>query len=67
MENRNSMIAAAIIMVVFGVTFYYLPAIMMAVGQVSTVAAALIVGLFLFGMFIIFWLRGRYQRRHGQD
>ena len=38
-ENRNAAIAAAVLLAVFGFGAYFLPTIMLAVGNLSTVAA----------------------------
>jgi len=62
-ENRNSAIAAAILLVIFGVGAFYLPTIMIAVGNLSTVAAGALAILFVAAFFLIFWLRGRSQKR----
>jgi drug/metabolite transporter (DMT)-like permease len=65
-ENRNAAIAAAILLAVFGFGAFYLPSIMLAVGDLSTVAAAIIAILFVGAFFGVFWLRGRSQRRRGR-
>ncbi len=65
-ENRNSAIAAAILLVVFGLGAFYLPTVMIAVGNLSTVAAAVIAVLFVGAFFGVFWLRGQSQRRRGK-
>lgn len=62
-ENRNAAIAAAILLLVFGLGAFYMPTIMLAVGNVSTVAAGIIAVLFVAAFFIVFWLRGRSQRK----
>lgn len=62
-ENRNAAIAALIILVGFGVLAYWLPTIMLALGSVSTVLAALAAVLFGLALFIVLWLRGRAQHR----
>lgn len=64
-ENRNSAIAAAILLVIFGVGAFYLPTIMIAVGNLSTVAAGALAILFVAAFFLVFWLRGRSQKRRG--
>lgn len=64
-DTRNAAIAAAVIMLVFGLAAYFLPAIMLAVGQVSTVLAAAIAVVFVVGLFVVLWLRGRSQRKKG--
>ncbi|MEQ1944716.1 hypothetical protein ABMA32_20045 [Mesorhizobium sp. VNQ89] len=62
-ENRNSAIAAAILLAVFGLGAFYMPTIMLAVGNLSTVAAAFIAVAFVMAFFAVFWLRGRSQKR----
>jgi hypothetical protein len=65
-SNLSSAIAAAIILIVFGLFAYFLPRIMLAVGGYSPIAAGVVVVVFLGGLFIVLWLRGRYQRRRGE-
>jgi drug/metabolite transporter (DMT)-like permease len=60
--NRNAAIAAAIFLVGFGLLAFYLPAIMIAVGNVSTIAAAIVAVLFAAIFFVVLWLRSRSQR-----
>ena len=62
-ENRNSAIAAALLLAIFGLGAFYLPTIMLAVGNISTVAAGIVAILFVAAFFLVFWLRGRSQRR----
>lgn len=64
-ENRNSAIAAAILLAVFGLGAFYLPTIMIAVGDFSTIVAGIIAVLFVAAFFLVFWLRGRSQRGRG--
>ena len=63
--NRNAAIAAAIILFGFGTLWVFMPRIMLAVGGVSPVAAGALAVLFVAAFFLIFWLRGRSQRRNG--
>lgn len=58
-STRNSLIAAAMILLGFGVVGYYMPKIMIAVGEFSTVAAAFIACVFVLAFFLVFYLRGR--------
>lgn len=60
-QSRNSAIAAAIILGGFGLVAYFMPAIMLAVGQWSTVVAGMIAVAFVGAFFLVFWLRGRSQ------
>ncbi|WP_206078795.1 hypothetical protein [Allomesorhizobium camelthorni] len=64
-KNRNTLVAAAIIMLAFGLTAFYLPVIMLAVGEVSTIAAGAVAILFVAAFFMVFWLRGRSQQGKG--
>jgi amino acid transporter len=61
--NRNSMIAALVIMLGFGLFAYFLPAVMLAASAISPVAAVAVVALFIMCFFIVFWLRARSQNR----
>lgn len=58
-QSRNSAIAAAVILLGFGLVAYFMPAIMLAVGKWSTAAAALVAVAFVAAFFVVFWLRGR--------
>ena len=62
-ENRNAAIAAAVLLLVFGLGAFYLPTIIVAVGNFSTVVAGAIAVLFVGAFFLVFWLRGRRQRK----
>lgn len=61
-DTRNAAIAAACIMLVFGLLAYFMPTIMLAVGQYSTVVAGFIAVGFVAAFFLVFWLRGRARR-----
>ncbi|MBT1158752.1 hypothetical protein J1C56_24575 [Aminobacter anthyllidis] len=61
-KTRHAAVAAAWIMIIFGVAAFYLPKVMLAVGDYSTVAAGVVAVLFVLGFFGVFWLRGRSQR-----
>lgn len=61
-NNRNALIAAAVILAGFGVFAFYLPTMMLAVGSVSPFAAGVLAVAFVAAFFLVFWLRGRSQR-----
>jgi hypothetical protein len=63
--SRNAAIAAALILGGFGLLAFYMPTIMIAVGNVSTIAAGIVAVLFVGAFFLVFWLRARSQRRGG--
>lgn len=62
-ETRNSAIAAAIIMIGFGLLFYFMPTIMVAVGNFSPFAAALLAVGVMAAFFLVFWLRTKSRRK----
>ena len=62
-ENKNAAIASLVIMLVFGFGLYFMPTIMLAIGNYSTTVAGIIAVLFVAAFFGVFWLRGRSQRR----
>jgi hypothetical protein len=62
-DNRSAAMAAFIIMLAFGFGAFYLPTIMLAIGSYSTGIAGLFAVLFVAAFFMVFWLRGRSQRR----
>ena len=64
-DTRNAATAAAVILLVFGLAAYFLPTIMLAAGKVSTVLAAAVAVVFMVGLFVVLWLRGRSQRKKG--
>jgi hypothetical protein len=64
-DTRNAAIGAFWILLLFGIAAYYLPTVMLAVGRVSTILAALVAAIFMVAIFVVFWLRGRSQRKKG--
>ncbi len=62
-STRNAAIAAALILLGFGVVGYYMPAIMVWLGQLSPFAGGAAAALFVLAFFGVFWLRGRSQKR----
>ncbi|CAN7229885.1 hypothetical protein [Aminobacter aminovorans] len=64
-KTRHAAVAAAWIMIIFGVSAFFLPKVMLAVGNYSTAAAGVIAVCFVLAFFGVFWLRGRSQRKNG--
>ena len=62
-SDRNAAIAAAIILLGFGLFAFYLPVIMRAAADISQLAAVAVVVVFLTALFVVLWLRSRSQRR----
>tara|TARA_R100001129_G_scaffold169519_1_gene138391 strand:- start:9207 stop:9455 length:249 start_codon:yes stop_codon:yes gene_type:complete len=61
-KSGLSMIAAAAIMIGFGLAFYFMPRMMIAIGEISTIAAALFAAALVGAFFGVFWLRSHFQR-----
>jgi mannitol-specific phosphotransferase system IIBC component len=64
-DTRNAAIGALWILLLFGIAAYYLPTVMLAVGNVSTILAGVVAAVFMVAIFVVFWLRGRSQRKKG--
>lgn len=62
-KKSNPAIAAAVILIGFGVLAYFVPSIMLMLGERSQIAAIIFPIVFVLGFFAIFWLRARYQKR----
>lgn len=61
-NTRNALIAAAVILLGFGLVAFFMPTIMLALGEFSPLAAGAVAILFVAAFFLVFWLRGRSQR-----
>lgn len=66
-SQRNAALAALLILCGFGLAAYFMPAIMLAVGRYSTVAAGLLAAAFVFAFFGVFWLRSRAQKARDRE
>ena len=64
-ENRKALVAAAVILAGFALVAFFMPTIMLRIGEASPVAAGLVAVLFVAAFFLVFWLRARSQRRDG--
>lgn len=64
-DTRNAAIGALWVLLLFCIAAYYLPTVMLAVGNISTVLAGVVAAIFMMAIFVVFWLRGRSQRRKG--
>ena len=62
-STRNAALAAFLILAGFGIAGYYMPAIVLWLGQLSPYAGGAAAALFVLAFFAIFWLRGRSQNR----
>ncbi len=62
-KDRSPAIAAALIIVGFGIVFFVMPKIMLWLGDYSPWLAAAFGAVAVLCFFLLFWLRARYQRR----
>lgn len=58
-NTRNAAVAAACFMLFFGLVAFFMPNIMLTVGERSPMAAGGIAILFVAAFFGVLWLRGR--------
>lgn len=59
-EDKSAMIAAAIILGVTFLVFFFMPGMMLAAGEISPWFAAGIGAVAVLAFFAVFWLRGRF-------
>ena len=64
--STRDVLAAFLILGGFGLAAYFMPSIMLAVGEFSQLAAAVLAILFVLGFFGVFWLRARWQKRENR-
>lgn len=62
-SNRSSAIAAAVILLGTGLVFYFMPAMMMSLSEISPWLSYAVGIFFVLAFFAVFWLRGRRQRK----
>jgi membrane protein implicated in regulation of membrane protease activity len=61
-KTRNSAIAAALILGGFGLAAFFMPTIMLALGEISPLLAGFVAIAFVLAFFGVFWLRARNKR-----
>ncbi|MDP2120546.1 MAG: hypothetical protein Q8S27_12370 [Hoeflea sp.] len=66
-SNRSSAIAAAVILGVTGLVFYYMPTMMMSLSEVSPWLSYALGIFFVLAFFAVFWLRGKRQQTRERD
>ncbi|QRM53141.1 hypothetical protein [Sinorhizobium sp. BG8] len=63
-KGTSPAVAAAVILVVTGLAFFFLPKVMIALGGISPWLAGVFGTAVVLAFFLLFWLRARYQRGH---
>jgi type II secretory pathway component PulF len=66
-SNRSAAIAAAVILGATGLIFYFMPAMMMALSELSPWLSYALAIFFVLAFFAVFWLRSRRQNRGSMD
>jgi predicted membrane protein len=66
-KDKKAAIAAAIILLCFGLAMGFMPKLVLWIGAFSPLLAAIVGSLILLSFFAILWLRARHQRRHPDD
>lgn len=66
-KDKSPVIPALLIILAVGFGFYLIPNAMIWLADFSPWLAAAFGTLAVLSFFLVFWLRARYQRRHGSD
>lgn len=61
-QTRNNAIAAAIILLVAGAALYFMPKIVLWLGEFSPVLGFAAGAVIVLGFFLLFWLRSRFKK-----
>jgi sensor histidine kinase regulating citrate/malate metabolism len=61
-DSRSQVIGAALVMIGAIAVIYFLPSLVLWIGQYSAPLAFVVGALLLLAFFGVFWLRARYQR-----
>lgn len=59
-QDKNSAIAAALILIGLAGLFYVMPRIVLSLGEISPWLGGAAAFAFIFTLYIVFWLRGKY-------
>ncbi|AHG46923.1 hypothetical protein RLEG12_28375 [Rhizobium leguminosarum bv. trifolii CB782] len=65
-ESRSQATAAGIILFAAALVIYFLPTIVLWIGNFSPVLAIVVGVCLIMAFFAVFWLRARYQRSRGK-
>ena len=61
-QTKNNAIAAAVILLVVGAALFFMPQIVLWIGNYSPVLGAAAGAVIVLGFFLIFWLRSRFKK-----
>jgi positive regulator of sigma E activity len=65
-ESRSQATAAGIILLSAALVIYFLPTIVLWIGNFSPTLAIIVGVCLIMAFFAVFWLRARYQRSRGK-
>jgi hypothetical protein len=65
-ESRSQATAAGIILLSAALVIYFLPTIVLWIGNFSPTLAIVVGVCLIMAFFAVFWLRARYQRSRGK-
>lgn len=61
-QTRNNAIAAAVILLVAGAALYFMPRIVLGLGEISPMLGAAAGAAIILAFFLLFWLRSRFKK-----
>ena len=61
-QSRNNAIAAAVILLAAGTALYFMPKIVLGLGEISPLLGAAAGALIVLAFFLVFWLRSRFKK-----
>ena len=61
-QTRNNAIAAAVILLAAGAALYFMPTIVLRLGEISPLLGAAAGALIVLAFFLVFWLRSRFKK-----
>ena len=61
-QTRNNAIAAAVILLAAGAALYFMPKIVLGLGEISPLLGAAAGALIVLAFFLVFWLRSRFKK-----
>ena len=61
-QTRNNAIAAAVILLAAGAALFFMPRIVLGLGEISPLLGAAAGALIVLAFFLVFWLRSRFKK-----
>jgi hypothetical protein len=61
-QTKNNAIAAAVILLVAGAALYFMPQVVLGLGEYSPILGAAAGAAIVLAFFLVFWLRSRFKK-----